>query len=207
MNGTRIKVCGVTRLDDALAAVAAGAHALGFVFAESSRRIAPAKAGRIVAALPPFVVTVGVTVDASDRELNRIVAESGVDLLQFHGDETLDACLRQPRPVIKRLAVNPGDDARALARRAARYPGVRLLVDPGSGHGVPFEYGRAAAIAAPFVLAGGLHPGNVGAAMRAARPAGVDVSSGVESAPGRKCPDALRAFAGAVRSEDARHAA
>ncbi len=204
---TRIKICGITCLADALEAVAAGADALGFVFAPSPRRIDVRAAGAIVAALPPFVRTVGVTVDAPAHEIEAIVRLARVDVLQFHGNEPARRCRSQPRPVLKRIPVFPGDDAPALRARTAAFEGVRLLIDPGSGHGRPFPYALAAALPAPFVLAGGLDAANVGEAIRLARPYGIDVSSGVEAAPGRKDPRRLRDLVRAVRLEDARHAA
>lgn len=204
---TRIKICGITCLEDAMAAVAAGADALGFVFAPSPRRIDPRTAGAIVSALPPFVRTVGVTVDAPPREIEAIVRLARVDVLQFHGNESPRRCRSQARPVLKRIPVSPGDDAAALLARTAAFKNVRLLIDPGSGDGSSFPYELAAALSQPFVLAGGLDPGNVAEALRLARPYGIDVSSGVEAAPGRKDPRKLRALIRAVRLEDARHAA
>ncbi len=204
---TRIKICGITCLKDAMEAVAAGADALGFVFAPSLRRIDPRAAGTIVSALPPFVRTVGVTVDASPHEIEAIVTLARVDVLQFHGNESARKCRLQSRPVLKRIPVWPGDDAAALRARTAEFEGVRLLIDPGSGNGRPFPYTLAAALPRPFVLAGGLDPENVGEAIRLARPYGIDVNSGVEATPGRKDPRKLSALVRAVRMEDARHAA
>jgi len=204
---TRIKICGITCLRDAMEAVAAGADALGFVFAPSPRRIDPRAAGAIVAALPPFVCTVGVTVDASAHEIEAILELARVDLLQFHGNESARECRLQSRPVLKRIPVRPGDNAPALLARTAEYAGLRLLIDPGSGDGRSFPHALAQALPAPFVLAGGLGPDNVGEAIRLARPSGIDVSSGVETTPGRKDPRLLRALVHAVRLEDARHAA
>ncbi len=204
---TRIKICGITCVEDALAAVAAGADALGFVFAPSPRRIDPRVAGEIAVALPPFVRTVGVTVDAGDDEIEAIVRRARIDVLQFHGSETVERCRQQVRPVIKRIPVSALDDADTLRRRGARYRGVPLLVDPGRGDGRPFPFGLAAGLPGPVVVAGGLDATTVGEAIRLARPYGIDVCSGVESAPGRKDPSKLSAFVRAVRSEDAKHAA
>lgn len=204
---TRIKICGITCLEDALEAVGAGADALGFVFAPSPRRIDAREAGAIVSALPLFVRTVGVTVDASANEIETIHQHARVDVLQFHGNESAEDCESQARPVLKRIPVLPGDNVAALHARAAAFEGVQLLIDPGSGDGQPFPYALAAALRGPFVLAGGLDAGNVGEAIRLARPYGIDVSSGVESTPGRKDPGKLRELVRAVRLEDARHAA
>lgn len=204
---TRVKICGITCLEDALAAVDAGADAIGFVFAESPRRIAPRDAGEIVAALPPFVRTVGVTMDADTEQIEAIVRDARVDVLQFHGDESPADCRAQARPVLKRIGVAPEDDRESLLARAGRFAGIRLLVDPGRGDGLPFDFALAAGLPRPFVLAGGLDPLNVSEAMRKAHPYGIDVCSGVESAPGRKDPERMRALVGAVRLEDASNAA
>lgn len=207
MTKTRIKVCGITCLKDALLAIDAGADALGFVLAESVRRVSIPTVAQIVAAVPPFVRTFAVTVDASRAEIEAIVGRTRIDALQFHGNESPEICRVQPRPVLKRIAVLPSDDASALTDRASRYAGLPLLIDPGCGDGMPFPYVLAAGLPGPLVVAGGLHAGNVGMAIGTVKPSGVDVCSGVEVSPGRKCPQRLRAFVRAVRSEDARHAA
>ncbi len=204
---TRIKVCGIVRQEDAQAAVEAGADALGFVFAESLRRADPDAVRQIVRGLPPFVRTVGVFKDAPPAEVREVASRTGVDLVQLHGAEEPHDCQTVGRPVLKRLAVHEGDTSAHLRQRLAGYDVAAVLLDPGAGSGVPFRWEIAHGLPGNVILAGGLDAANVGRAIRAARPYAVDVSSGVESAPGIKSADKLRAFVAAVRSEDARSGA
>ena len=209
MSGGRrlfVKVCGITSLEDALAAAEAGADAVGFVFWPGSPRcIAPARARAIGARLPSAVVRVGVFVDARRERLERTADEARLDLLQLHGSEAPEALAGLPRPAWKALRV--GDDfAPELALRYERRA-AGLLLDardasrPG-GTGRSFDW-RVAERLRPslrfLILAGGLTPENVGAALRIASPDGVDVSSGVERSPGRKDPARVRAFVAAAR--------
>lgn len=202
---TRIKICGITRREDAAAAVAAGADALGFVFYEpSSRYVDPAVAADIISTLPPFVTSVGLFVDASQEQVQHVVDLAGLDLLQFHGDETEQECSRFSRPYIKALRVRPGLDVESAA---AAYRSARgLLLDayrPGvpGGTGEVFDWALIPpALASHITLAGGLTPANVAAAITQVKPYAVDVSGGVEEAPGRKDAAKIRAFAAAVRA-------
>jgi phosphoribosylanthranilate isomerase len=204
----RVKICGITRREDALEAVRLGADALGFNFWPGSRRfIAPVAARAIVRALPPFVTAVGVFVDAGRDELLAAAAISGVRLLQLHGDEPPALGLDLPLPVLKAVRVN-GPEALA---ELVRWPGVAgfLLDAPGAGYGGSgrtFDWSVAAEAArrATVVLAGGLTAENVGDAVRAVRPFAVDVASGVESAPGVKDPLELAAFIAAAKQADHR---
>lgn len=191
----RVKICGLTNLDDALAAAHAGADALGFVFAPSPRQISPQKAREIIAALPPMVITVGVFQNAHPEEVSQVRRYCGLSLVQLHGEETESetACLGPG--VIKALSVGktPPDP---LA-----YPMATLLLDTAAsgksgGTGLSFDWGLAAPVAAqrPVILAGGLNPDNVAQAILVAGPCAVDVSSGVESAPGRKDHDQIARF-------------
>jgi indole-3-glycerol phosphate synthase/phosphoribosylanthranilate isomerase len=203
-----VKICGITTVEDGRLAVAAGADAVGFVFwPKSPRAVLPATARLIAAALPPFVLRVGVFVDASPEEMRRVADEVGLDVVQLHGDEPPEAVALAPRRAIKAVRVGPG----FLPEDALRYTGRAgaLLVDtradgletPG-GTGRTFDWSlvRPVRAATPFlVLAGGLTPDNVGEAIAAVRPDAVDVSSGVESSPGRKDPAKVRAFVDAVR--------
>ena len=199
----RVKICGVTRLEDALLAVRLGADALGFNFWPGSRRLlAPAAAREIVRRLPPLVTAVGVFVDPSRDEVLRAVAASGVQVAQLHGDEPPALCSALPLPVVKAIRVR---DAAALEALAA-YDGLAgLLLDapsPGfGGSGATFDWTLAAAAAAarPVILAGGLGPANVAEAVRAVRPFAVDVASGVESAPGVKDGELMRRFIEAAK--------
>jgi phosphoribosylanthranilate isomerase len=203
----RVKICGITRVEDALEAARLGADALGFVFHPASPRfVSTARAAEIVAALPPFVTSVGLFVNADAALVESVLGEIPLDLLQFHGAETPLECARFGKPWMKALAVAPGVD---LLQSAVVFRGGRgLLLDafvPGSHGGT----GRTAdwtsipgGMPVPVVLAGGLHPGNVGAAIRAVRPWGVDVSSGVERDKGVKDHKKLAAFMEGVRDAD-----
>ena len=201
---TRVKICGITREQDAAAAVEHGADALGFVFYEPSpRHVSITQAASICRDLPPFVTTVALFVDADDGTIARVVDEVGVDLLQFHGDESPDFCARHRRPWIRAVRVRPGVDLLAAQREFGAARG--LLLDayrPGvpGGTGASFDWGSIPSEMAPrIVLAGGLDPGNVGHAVRSVRPYAVDVSGGVEAAKGIKDPDKIRAFIEEVR--------
>lgn len=198
----RVKICGVTRLEDALAAVRLGADALGFNFWPRSKRfIAPEAAREIVRRLPPLVVTVGVFVDPSHEEVLRAVEASGVQVAQLHGDEPPALCAALRLPVVKAIRVRDAASLEALAR----YPVAGFLLDsatPGyGGSGQAFDWALAAAAAAarPVILAGGLEPGNVAEAVRVVRPYAVDVASGVEAAPGVKDLERMRRFIEAAK--------
>ncbi|MDH4656665.1 MULTISPECIES: phosphoribosylanthranilate isomerase [unclassified Pseudomonas] len=199
MSAVRIKICGITRIEDALAAVAAGADAIGFVFyAKSPRAVTSAQAGAIIAALPPFVTTVGLFVDMPRAELKQLLEVVSLDLLQFHGDESPADCAGYGRPYIKALRVKPGDD---VAAAIARYPDASgVLLDtyvagtPG-GTGEAFDWSLVPRNAVkPVILAGGLTPENIGEAVRQVCPYAVDVSGGVEASKGIKDAAKIQAF-------------
>ncbi len=200
----RSKICGITRIEDALAAVEAGADAIGLVFyAKSPRAVSVQQARTIIAALPPFVTTVGLFVDASRCELGEILDAVPLDLLQFHGDETPAACDGFHRPYIKALRVKPGDD---IAAQVALYKNASgVLLDtyvPGipGGTGEAFDWSLVPAqLSKPVILAGGLTVENVAQAITQVRPYAVDVSGGVESAKGIKDAAKINAFMQAVR--------
>lgn len=204
---TRVKICGIVNPRDASAAVSAGADALGFVFYKpSGRYVAPEAAAQIISGLPAFVDAVGVVVDLEPAELDNIARRSGIGYFQFHGGEDPQTCAGAGLPYLKALRMRPGEDVRAAAER---YDGARgLLLDayvealPG-GTGSTFDWSRIpGSLPAPVFLAGGLHAGNVAEAVRAVRPYGVDVSSGVERAPGVKDPERIRAFMRSVLEAD-----
>lgn len=204
MSAVRSKICGITRVEDALAAAAAGADAIGLVFyAKSPRAVSVAQAQQIIAALPPFVTTVGLFVDMPRAELQQILTQLPLDLLQFHGDESVEQCEGYGRPYIKALRVKAGDD---IAAQMARYPSASgVLLDtfvegvPG-GTGLAFDWSLVPAeLPKPVILAGGLTPDNVAAAIAQVRPYAVDISGGVESAKGIKDADKVRAFIRAAR--------
>ena len=201
----KVKICGVTRLEDALAAVRLGADALGFNFWPGSKRyLPPAEARAIVQRLPPLVTAVGVFVDPTRDEVARAVEASGVVMAQLHGDEPPELCLSMPVPVLKAIRVH---DLHALAQLASYEVRGFVLDTPSPGYGGSgrtFDWSLVfeAARAMPVVLAGGLTPENVGEAVRRVRPWAVDVASGVESAPGVKDPDKLRRFFEAVKEAE-----
>ncbi len=197
MTPPKVKICGITRLDDALAAVRLGADALGFNFWPRSKRyLPPAEAGAIVRRLPAFVTAVGVFVDPTRDEALRALDASRVGLAQLHGDEPPALCASLPVPVLKAVRLAGSRD---LAQLAAYEVRGFLLDAPSAGYGgsgTTCDWSLAAEIARelPVVLAGGLTPENVGEAVRVVRPWAVDVASGVESAPGVKDVERMRLF-------------
>lgn len=204
MTNVRVKICGLTNPDDALAAVAAGADALGFMFYERSpRRVTPVQAAAIIRALPPLVAKVGVFVNPSAEFVRETIVVSGIDTLQFHGEEPAAFCGQFGLKAIKAFRMS---DAAALPGLLA-YATEAWLLDsfvPGQLGGTGERFNWDLAIAAkthgrPIVLAGGLTPDNVAEAVQRVRPFGVDVASGVESAPGQKDPAKVRAFIAAAK--------
>ena len=205
MSAVRSKICGITRIEDALLAVDAGADAIGLVFyAKSPRAVTAQQARAIIAQLPPFVTTVGLFVDISRCELNEILELVPLDLLQFHGDESPADCDGFQRPYIKALRVKPGDDIAAQVERYQNASGVLLdTYVPGipGGTGEAFDWSLVPqGLAKPIILAGGLHAGNVAAAIAQVRPYAVDVSGGVEAQKGIKDAEKIRAFMQAVKA-------
>ena len=203
---TRVKVCGITRAEDALAAVRLGADALGFNFwPGSARALAAEAAAAIVAGLPAFVAKVGLFVDAAPDEVRQRCGALPLDLLQFHGDEAPSYCGAFGKPFIKAIR---GGSREAIAATAARYPQAAALLVDGfddegfGGRGKAFDWTQLPELPRPLVLAGGLHAGNVADAIRQTRPYAVDVASGVEAAKGQKDPARLRDFFAAVRAGD-----
>lgn len=204
---TRIKICGITRPEDARAAVASGADALGFIFWERSPRyIVPQLARSLVAEAGPFVATVGVFVNPTREEVERALADSGISLLQFHGDESPEFCASFGRPYVK--AFKPGREA-DLIKSASRHGGAAgWLFDAFDdrqvgGTGETFDWSLIPRpLARPLVLSGGLTVDNIGRAVREVRPHAVDVSSGVEIAKGIKDAAKIAAFVQGVRNAD-----
>jgi phosphoribosylanthranilate isomerase len=199
----RSKICGITRIEDALIAAEAGADAIGLVFyAKSPRAVSIQQARDIVAALPAFVTTVGLFVNASREELNDVLAGVALDLLQFHGDESPAECESYQRPYIKALRVKPGDDIAQLAAPYAKARGILLdTYVPGvpGGTGAAFDWSLVpSGLPQPVILAGGLSAANVQAAIEQVRPYAVDVSGGVEAGKGIKDAAKIRAFMQAV---------
>ena len=204
MSNVRSKICGITRIEDALAAAQAGADAIGFVFyAKSPRAVDVRQARAIIAELPPFVTTVGLFVNASRCELNEILEVVPLDLLQFHGDETPQDCECYHRPWIKALRVRPGDDLEAACQLYAGARGILLdtyVAGVPGGTGEAFDWSLVPAhLSKPIILAGGLSADNVGQAIAQVRPYAVDVSGGVEQAKGIKDAAKIEAFMQAVK--------
>jgi len=204
---TAVKICGITRPEDALAAARAGAHAIGLVFyAKSPRHVTPARAAEIIRVLPPFVTTVGLFVDATAEEVRAALAEAPVGLLQFHGDETPEFCRQFKRPYVKAVRVKAGVDLLQYAQDY--YDAKALLLDAyveglHGGSGAAFDWSLIPrGLPLPVILSGGLTPENVADAMRRVRPSAVDVSSGVESAKGIKDAQKIAAFIKGVRNAD-----
>jgi phosphoribosylanthranilate isomerase len=205
-----VKICGSTRREDAEAAVAAGARALGFIFwPESPRFLDPHRARAIVSALPPFVTTVGVFVNQPTAYVNGVAALARLSAVQLHGDETIDEAARVARPVVKAIGVSAATQAGAADAWPAR---VTMLVDAHDprrrgGTGRTIDWTVAAAIAARrrTILSGGLTADNVADAVARVRPFGIDISSGVERAPGIKDHARMRALFEVVHDID--HAA
>jgi phosphoribosylanthranilate isomerase len=199
---TRIKICGITNVEDALAAVELGADAVGFVFAESKRRVSPETGRSIAEALPPFVTTVGVFMDERIKTVEHIAEYVRLDAVQLHGTESPEYCerLSKKKKVIKRIHVHKEDTAESLETKMKPYCGVAaFLIDPGAGDGKAFNWQIAEAIRQPVIIAGGLTPENVREAVRRLNPVAVDVSSGVEKEIGKKDYDKMKKFISEVR--------
>ena len=198
-----VKICGITRLSDALHAVEHGASALGFVFwPRSPRHISPERAAAIIAALPPGVDAVGVFVNETVEGIKAVVAQSGISTIQLHGDEAPAYADALDWPVLRAVTVGQVEQA-----SAAWPPGTTFLMDTadpvrrgGTGKTMNWEQAAAAARGRRIVLAGGLTPDNVADAVGTVRPFGVDVSSGVEDAPGVKNADKVARFLASARS-------
>src|SRR5262245_9001683 len=203
----KVKICGITNAEDARVAVEAGADALGFVFfRKSPRYIEPLLARQIVLTLPPLVIPVGVFVDEEQQVVRNIMDDCGLALAQLHGTESAIYCQELGRTVLKALRVKDRSTFLALAEFRGR-AGVRgFVLDAysdqaygGTGQMIDWRLAAEVAKAANILLAGGLTPDNVEKAIRAVQPYGVDVSSGVESAPGKKDHEKVRAFIRAAR--------
>lgn len=202
---TRIKICGITREQDMHAVVNSGADALGFVFYEKSpRHVSLQQAAEIVQAMPPFVTGVGLFVNPSVEYVREVLAHVSLDVLQFHGEEPPEFCGQFGRSYLKAVRVKAGVD---LVQYAAQYAGAQgLLLDAfiegtHGGTGESFDWALIPHdLPVPVILSGGLHPGNVAAAIRQVRPYAVDVSSGVETAKGIKDAAKIAAFIKEVKN-------
>jgi phosphoribosylanthranilate isomerase len=201
----RVKICGITRVEDGLACAHLGADAIGLVFyAPSPRNVSVEQARAIMAALPPFVTTVGLFVDAAAAEVRAVLAQLPLDILQFHGNETPEYCRSFGRYYLKALRVKPRVD---LVQYASAYSDAKgLLLDAhvegiAGGSGQSFDWSLIPAqLPLPLVLSGGLNVANIAQAIQRVRPAAVDVSSGVEVTKGIKDAAKIAAFMQGVRN-------
>lgn len=192
----RVKICGITSVEDAMAAAESGADALGFVFAESPRRVSPERVRGIIRQLPPLVQTVGVFVNAPVGWMQEVRAHCQLDLLQLHGEEKPEVAAMLGGRVIKAVRVDGN-----TAPLKEVYPNATLLLDTyvahargGTGETFDWTLAREVARRRPVILAGGLSPENVQEAIRIVHPYAVDVSSGVEREPGRKDHEKMACF-------------
>ena len=196
---TRVKICGITRAQDALEAVKQGADAIGLVFyPKSPRNVSAAQAAEIVSKIPAFITVVGLFVDAEPAFVQEVLSVVRLDLLQFHGDETPSACRQYSRPYMKAIRVKNGTN---LVQYAADYADARALLLDAFAEGVPggtglvFDWSLIPQnLPLPIVLAGGLNAENVGVAIEQVRPYAVDVSGGVEASKGIKDAAKIAAF-------------
>ena len=195
----RIKICGMTRAEDAVAAAQLGVDAVGMVFhAKSPRYVSIEQARGIVAGLPAFVTVTALFMDPDAETVRQVLSQTRVELLQFHGAETAEFCRSFGRPYMKAVPMGGQADLAEYARRHAQ--AAALLLDSHAagqqgGTGKAFDWSAIPRVdGPPLVLAGGLNPANVAAAIRMVRPYGVDVASGVERAPGIKDPNKMAAF-------------
>jgi phosphoribosylanthranilate isomerase len=209
-HAVRVKICGITRFEDAHVAVSSGAHALGFVFHPASPRyVAPQKAAAIISTLPPFTMAIGVFVNLPIAEVERIADRCGLHAVQLHGEESPEECAVHKRPVIKAVRFDPAKGNLGLSR----YTVSSFLVDTGvvgawGGTGVPVDWellsryleNEPDSIRRRLVLAGGLAPYNVREAINLVKPFAVDVSTGVEVEPGIKDHKKIKEFMNATRN-------
>ena len=202
MNAPLVKICGLTREEDVKSAVSCGADAIGFVFAHSPRRVSAEVAARLAAWVPAGVLRIGLFLDQEQADIESVLASVPLDVLQFHGREREVQCSAFGVPWLKALSMAGGG---ALRRAEQDYPGAMgWLLDSHQagqrgGSGEVFDWTLVHAVDKPIWLAGGLHAANIGEAIRIVRPYAVDVSSGVESAPGIKDAAKVSAFIEAVR--------
>jgi len=204
VNRTRVKICGITRVEDACAAIDSGADALGLVFcSKSPRYVELSVAANIARTIGPFVTIVGLFVNAGEAQVREAVKTVGLDMLQFHGDEDEVYCAQFEKPYIKAIRMSPELDVKEVM---TKYPSARGFLfdawnkDKYGGTGETFEWDRLSILKEsvdtdiPFILAGGLIPENVDQAVAAVKPYAIDVSGGVELSPGIKSPELIQQF-------------
>lgn len=204
ISDTKIKICGITNLEDALIAANSGADALGFIFyKESKRYVDPEVVKGVISALPPFITTVGVFVNQSVDEISEIKDVTGINMAQLHGDETPEFASSLPLEVIKAIRFKDKSDL----ERVAQYSAQAILFDTYSdteygGTGRSLDWGILKDLSLPkkIILSGGLNPGNVAEAAKIVKPYAVDVSSGVEAEPGKKDHKKIKEFIEAIKN-------
>ncbi len=194
---TKIKICGITRLEDALLAADLGADALGFIFTESPRQVVPETAGEIISLLPPFVNSVGVFVDEEQESVREIAAYCKLDLIQLHGNESSGYCKALDLKALKVIRVKDEKSIESMASYRGTVQGFLLDtyvkgLPGGTGKTFNWELAKQAKKYGPVILSGGLNPDNICEAIEKVKPYGVDISSGVEASPGIKDPDKLK---------------
>lgn len=199
MDKVKVKICGITNLEDASIAVELGANALGFIFAPSPRKVAPQKVRKIIRAIPPFVKTVGVFVNEAPTTIREVMQHCGLDMVQLHGDESPAFCDELMPYTIKSLRIK---DKSSLETGWAYRGKVRALLldtyskEKAGGTGKIFDWNlaiKSKKMGIPIILSGGLGPSNINLAIRTVRPYAVDVNSGIEEYPGKKNPILMKA--------------
>jgi len=203
---TRVKICGITRPEDAQVAADLGADAIGLVFyTKSPRYVEASLAAEIISAIPPFITTVALFLDARQDFIQQVLNTAPVDLLQFHGDECPADCGTFGRPYIKAIGMKGGVNAQAYADTYPDAQGFLLdshAVGEAGGTGQRFDWSSVPELNKPVILAGGLRPDNAAEAVNLARPYALDISSGVESSPGIKDKDMMQEFISEVKKAD-----
>jgi len=191
----RVKICGITNTGDALIAAKYGADAIGLIFAESKRKVSIDTAREIISSIPPFVITVAVLMDNSYNFIQKLLKKVPVDILQFHGEETPELCESFNKRYIKRLKITNETSPDDIKEFAKKYNSASMiLLDPGTGSGIKFKWEMLKNIEGDYIIAGGLNPENVVELLKIYKPYAVDVSSGVESKPGKKDEKLVKNF-------------
>ena len=196
---TRVKYCGITRVEDALMAARLGVDAIGLVFySESPRSVTIEQAQAILSALPPFITTVGLFVNADASFVEEVIEAVSIDLLQFHGEEPAEFCQKFPRPYIKVIRMKSGTDIPCFVQEHEKAQAILLdtfMPGQAGGTGQAFDWNLIpATLSKPIVLAGGLNVDNVAEAIKRVRPYAVDVSGGIEKEKGIKSPEKMKCF-------------
>ncbi len=198
-NKTKIKICGITNIEDALSAVEYGADALGFVLTPSKRRITIEKAKEIISQLPPFIITAGIFMDQPLKYVREAIDITGIDLIQLHGNEDSKYCNKISKRIMKRVQIKGNKSSEFVLNFIKRYNVSGFILDPGAGSGETFDWNIISTVNHPLIIAGGLTPENVGILVEKYYPYAVDVSSGVEISPGKKDANKVKKFIKEVR--------